>query len=148
MPTLASSVSSCVAGNDSPAMNRLTVKPMPADRPEPGQHPPAGVLGQPAEAEPHREAAREQRSPTGLPTTRPSDDAERHRGVERLAEHAAAEVDAGVGEREHRQHDVRRHRVQPGLQPLDDRHRLARAGTAAADSSSASRLRSRSASWA
>ena len=124
MPTLASSVSSSSPGNDSPAMNRLTVKPMPPTAPSPATIAPAGVLRAAGRGRAVTASSDASRMPTGLPITRPATMPSATGDAERVAEHAASEVDAGVGEREDRQHDVRRHRVEPGLQPLDDRDRL------------------------
>ena len=112
MPTLASPVSSSSPGNDSPAMKRLTVKPMPATAPSPTTIRQSVSCG--SRPSPSRTAANDaSRMPTGLPTTSPSTMPSATAEVQRVTERAAAERHPGVGEREDRQHDVRRQRVEP-----------------------------------
>ena len=72
---------------------------------------------------PARTPAHEARPmPSSLPMTSPATTAQVSRADRASSEHAAAQVDACVGEGEHRDDDVARRRVQPDLQPLVDRH--------------------------
>ena len=121
IPTLASSLSVSEPGNDSPAMNSDTVKPTPATAPTPasiGQVVRSGSLPSPS-----RTAMNDASTiPTGLPSTSPATIPSATGERDRIPD--ATQRDAGVGQCEDRQHDVRRQRVQQGLQPLDHRHRL------------------------
>ena len=131
-------------GNDSPAMNSDTVKPMPADRAD-ARRPSATVVRSGSRPSPSCTAMNDaSRMPTGLPTTSPAT-MPSATGEVSASPSAATERDAGVGQREDRQHDVRRHgcsavcsRSTIGTDSLSrNRSRL---------SSSGSRWRSRSAS--
>ena len=66
--------------------------------------------------------------PSSLPTTRPTTTAHASAAAARVGEHAAAELDAGVGEREERHDHERADRVQPVLEQLEDRAAADEAG--------------------
>ena len=102
----------------SSAMNSDTVKPMPASAPMPTRwrrRRPSGSAPQPARSA-RREAAGD---PDELADDEPDDDRPGQPAAERVAQHAAAQVHARVGQREQRDDDEGADRVQPVLEALE-----------------------------
>ena len=107
-------------------MNSETVKPMPASAAAADDVAHATPRGSVPEPEPDGERRTPSEMPIGLPATRPTTMPEVIGEPTASAERVAAEVDAGVGEREQRHDDVAGPRVQQLLQALVGRDRRAR----------------------